>query len=510
MQEIRVEKVSKGFEGNPALRDVCFTAVKGEVHGLCGANGAGKSTLIKILSGALKPDSGAMFLDGERIEFADPQHAIARGIRTVHQEPTLLPHLSVAENVLLGQMPHHARLPWVIDWDRAFMRTEEVLNDFGFPGIDVRAPVSRLSVSVRQIVGIATAIASRPQMLILDEATSVLSAAEADLLFRKVRELTQAGSIVIYISHRLEEIFHLSDQITVLKDGSNVLTRPTRDATMAEVITAMVGRKLAEIYPAREAKYGPVALEVRDLTRVGAYQNISFSVRAGEIVGMYGLVGSGRTEVARAIFGAEPAPAGEIKVDGQAAEIRKPADAIQHGIILLTEDRKRDGLALACNVLDNAGMASIRQVASHGVLHRRIQERVVGEKVDQLSVRPRGLDRLVAQLSGGNQQKVVLAKWLLLNGVRVFLLDEPTRGVDIGTRADIYRMIAELSQSGSAVLLISSEMEEAIGMSDRMLVMRHGRIVAELQQSEFAPETVFGYAAGVRPPQAATPEKEVA
>ena len=250
-------------------------------------------------------------------------------------------------------------------------------------------------------------------------------------------------------------------------------------------------------------------LEVRDLTGAAAYQSISFSVRAGEIVGMYGLVGSGRTEVARAIFGAEPALAGKIKVDGRGVTIRKPADAIRRGVILLTEDRKRDGLALACNVLDNAGMASIGQVAPHGVLHRRMQERVVGEKVDQLSVRPRGLDRLVAQLSGGNQQKVVLAKWLLLNGVRVFLLDEPTRGVDIGTRADIYRMIAELSRSGAAVLLISSEMEEAIGMSDRMLVMRQGRIVAELQRSEFAPETVFGYAAGVKSPQAA-PEKEVA
>jgi ABC-type sugar transport system ATPase subunit len=433
-----------------------------------------------------------------------------RGIRTVQQEPTLLPHLSVAENVLLGQMPHRARLPWVIDWDRAFMRTEAVLNNFGFPGIDVRAPVSRLSVSVRQIVGIATAIASTPQMLILDEATSVLSAAETDLLFRKVRELTQAGSIVIYISHRLEEIFRLSHRITVLKDGSNVLTRPTRDATMAEVITAMVGRTLAEIYPVREARHGSVVLEVCDLTGAGTYQNISFSLRAGEVVGMYGLVGSGRTEVARAIFGAEPAIAGEIKVDGQRVKIGKPADAIRNGIILLTEDRKRDGLALACNVLDNASMASMHQVAPHGVLHRRMQERVVGEKVDQLSVWPRGVDRLVAQLSGGNQQKVVLAKWLLLNGVRVFILDEPTRGVDIGTRADIYRMINELSQSGAAVLLISSEMEEATGMSDRLLVMRQGRIVAELRQNDFAPETVFGYAAGVKPLQAATQEKEVA
>ena len=446
---------------------------------VCGENGAGKSTLIKILSGAVQPDTGVIALDGEPVAIRDPRHAIELGIRTVYQELSLLPHISVAENILLGKMPHR-RSAWWVDWSRANVVAADELAGFGFDRIDVRSLVSKLSVSEQQVVEIAKALAGRPKILILDEPTSVLSGRETDILFGKVRELTAAGVIVIYISHRIEEIFEISDDVLVLKDGVNVLAAKTDSLTRDTLIHAMVGRSLAAIYPNRIASPGPAILECRGLCRAGVFEDVTFSVHAGEIVGMFGLVGSGRTDVARALFGATPATSGQILVAGTSIVMTRPADAIANGIAFVTEDRKRDGLALDLSVLDNGGLASMDRVSWRGILNRKLQEKVVEGKLDELAVRPRGVSRVVRQLSGGNQQKVVLAKWLLLDHTRIFIFDEPTRGVDIATKVEIYRMMAELASAGMAVLLISSEMPEAIGMSDRLLVMRSGRIVAAL------------------------------
>jgi len=496
MAALSVDNLSKAYDGNPALVEVSFAVESGRVLALCGENGAGKSTLIKILAGATAPDEGSIALDGRTIALRDPRQAIELGVRTVYQELSLLPHLSVAENILLGKMPHRSARWWV-DWPEANALAAQELANFGFDRIDARALVSELSVSEQQVVEIAKALSGRPRILILDEPTSVLSARETDTLFAKIRELTAAGVVVLYVSHRLEEIFEISDEVLVLKDGVRVLSAKTRDIDRNGLISAMVGRSLAAIYPTRVAKPGPARLECRDLRRAGVFEGVSLSVRAGEIVGMFGLVGSGRTDVARALFGATPATAGEILIDGEPVRVRRPADAIARGIAFVTEDRKRDGLGLDLSILDNGGLASMDLVSWRGVLNRRRQETMVEAELDELAVRPRGVHRMARQLSGGNQQKVVLAKWLLIESTRVFIFDEPTRGVDIATKVEIYRIMASLAAAGMAVLLISSEMPEALGMSDRLLVMRAGRIVAELDRSELSMERVFALAIGV-------------
>ncbi|HTR12393.1 MAG TPA: sugar ABC transporter ATP-binding protein [Roseiarcus sp.] len=496
MAALSVNNVSKTYDGNPALRNVSFTVDSGRVLAVCGENGAGKSTLIKILSGAVQPEAGEIALAGKPVAIRDPRNAIELGIRTVYQELSLLPHISVAENILLGKMPHR-RLNWWVDWPRAYVVAADELAGFGFDRIDVRALVSELSVSEQQVVEIAKALAGQPKILILDEPTSILSARETGILFGKVRKLTAAGIIVIYISHRLEEIFEISDEVIVLKDGVNVLAAKTENLTRDALIHAMVGRSLAAIYPTRIARPRATLLECRSLCRAGVFKDVNFSVRAGEIVGMFGLVGSGRTDVARALFGATPATSGQILVSGAPVAVTRPADAIANGIAFVTEDRKRDGLALDLSVLDNGGLASMDRVSRRGVLNRKLQHKIVEAKLDALAVRPRGVSRAVRQLSGGNQQKVVLAKWLLLDHTRIFIFDEPTRGVDIATKVEIYRMMADLVSAESAVLLISSEMPEAIGMSDRLLIMRSGRIVAALERSELSMERVFALAVGV-------------
>jgi ABC-type sugar transport system ATPase subunit len=416
----------------------------------------------------------------------------------VHQELSLLPHLSVAENILLGKAPHRV-FRWQIDWEALNRMARSVLAEFGISSIDVRQKVSELSVSVQQVVEIAKALAGRPEVLILDEPTAVLSMREAELLFRTIRRLAAEGTIILYISHRLEEIFQISDRVLVLKDGNRVIESETRKLDQDALIRAMVGRSLAAIYPSRTPSAGPVMLECRGLTRRGVFRDVSFSLRAGEIVGMFGLVGSGRTDVAKALFGAAPAHAGEIEIAGEPVQLTSPRAAVKRGIALVTEDRKRDGLALDLNLIDNAGLATMGDVSRFGVLDRRRRNKAVAAKLDALAVRPRDPTRPARHLSGGNQQKVVLAKWLLVRGTKVFLFDEPTRGVDIATKVEIYRMMADLADAGMAVLLISSELPEILGMSDRVLVMRGGTLVADLPRSALSMEAVFTHAAGIAP-----------
>jgi ABC-type sugar transport system ATPase subunit len=498
MRSLSVSGIGKSYDGNAALRDMSFHAESGTVLAVCGENGAGKSTLMKILSGAIRPDTGAVRIDGADVAFSDPREAIDRGIAIVHQELSLLPHLSVAENILLGKAPRR-RLRWQIDWAAMNRIAEETLRDFGIATIDVRQKVSDLSVSVQQVVEIAKALAGKPEVLILDEPTAVLSAREADLLFRAIRRLAQSDTIILYISHRLEEIFEISDRVLVLKDGAKVIEAETRSLDHDALIRAMVGRSLSAIYPSRAGAPGAAVLECRDLCRPPVFRNVSFALHGGEIVGMFGLVGSGRTDVAKALFGAAPATSGEIRIGGEIVRIGSPRHAVRNGIALVTEDRKRDGLALDLDLIDNGGLATMGDVARFGVLERRRRNEMVRAKLDALAVRPRGTARPVRQLSGGNQQKVVLAKWLLVKGTRVFIFDEPTRGVDIATKVEIYRMMAELADAGMAVLLISSELPEILGMSDRVLVMRNGALVADLPRAALSMETVFTHAAGIPP-----------
>jgi ABC-type sugar transport system ATPase subunit len=496
MKNLAVTGIGKSYDGNVALRDVSFHVERGTVLAVCGENGAGKSTLMKILSGAARPDSGTLLIDGADVALGNPRDAIDRGIATVHQELSLLPHLSVGENIMLGKAPRKW-FRWQVDWPEMYRLAEEVLRDLGIGTIDVRQKVSTLSVSVQQLVEIAKALVGRPQVLILDEPTAVLSAHEAGLLFQVVRRMARLGTIIIYISHRLEEIFEISDRVLVLKDGEKVMDAATGALDRDALIRAMVGRPLTAIYPRRQASPGTRVLECRHLTRRKVFHDVSFSLRRGEIVGMFGLVGSGRTDLARALFGADPADTGEILIAGRPVHIAAPQDALQKGIALVTEDRKRDGLALDLDLMDNAGLATMGDVARFGMLDRRRRVALISAKLDGLAVRPRDTSRPVRQLSGGNQQKVVLAKWLLVNGTQIFIFDEPTRGVDIATKVEIYRMMAELAEAGMGILLISSELPEILGMSDRILVMRGGALVAELPRTETSMEIIFAHAAGI-------------
>jgi ABC-type sugar transport system ATPase subunit len=506
MPELSIQKIAKSYDGNPAAREISFTVGAGKVLALCGENGAGKSTLMKMLSGAVRPDSGTIALDGQPVHIANPADAMALGIRTVYQELSLLPHLSVAENMLMGRMPCR-RFSWVIDWNKANRVAAEVLTEFGFPDIDPKTLVRDLSVARQQIVEIAKALVARPRILILDEPTAVLSALETEKLFAKVKSLTAEGATILYISHRLEEIFQIADAFVVLKDGRSVLDGTLDTINQARLVEAMVGRPLEAIFPDRNRRPGEVVLEVEHLSQQGVFADIGFRVHAGEIVGMFGLIGSGRTEVAKAIFGARPADEGTVRLAGNPANFTTPQTAVRNGIAMITEDRKGDGLALDASVLDNAGLASFGRVSRYGVIDGGVRQKLVDRMAADLSIRPRGTERPVRQLSGGNQQKVVLAKWLLVEGVKLFIFDEPTRGVDIATKVEIYRIIAELATGGAAVLLISSEMPEVIGLSDRLIVMRDGHIAAELTPDQFSMETLFVHAAGLAVSEPLRPEQ---
>ncbi len=487
--------IRKSFDGTQALKGVTFSAGRGEVHAIVGENGAGKSTLMKILAGALRRDAGEILLDGQPAVLRSPLSAHRLGIRAVYQEFSLVRHLSVTENILLGQMPT-GRAKWLVDWKQAHRLAEEKLADIGFTGLDVRALVSSLSVSHQQMVEIAKAAVTKPRIWILDEPSAVLSQEELKRLFALIQRLKQDAALILYISHRLDEVFKIADRITVLKDGELIGTVRPQETDENQVIKMMVGRTLGEFYPKRLNKPGAEVLGVRGLTRPGSFSDVSFSLRSGEILGLFGLVGSGRTQVARCIFGADRFTSGEIRVDGASIRPSSPRQAVQAGIALVTEDRKRDGLVMSCSIRDNASLPIFAQVSRWGVLNMPHRDALVNEEVRELSVHPADIHRLVKQLSGGNQQKVVLAKWLL-SQARVLILDEPTRGVDVATKVEIYRIISSLAERGVGVLIISSELPEILGMSDRAIVMREGRLAGEFETSQASEESLLACAAGV-------------
>jgi ABC-type sugar transport system ATPase subunit len=492
---LQMRGISKRYGGTQALRSVDFAAESGEVHAIVGENGAGKSTLSRILSGAVQCDAGEIRLAGEPHAIASPLGGQRLGIRMVHQHANLVPNLSVTENILLGSMPA-GRTGWWIDWPAAHRAARQVLERIGFAGIDVRRRVARLSAAQQQVIEIAKAVAVRPRILIMDEPSAVLAEEDLKKLFALIRRLRDEGVLVLYISHRLDELYAIADRVTVLKDGALVGTVEPRRTQRDELIRLMVGRTLQEIFPRRESSRSPELLSVRGLGRARSFRDVSFTVAEGEIVGLYGLVGSGRTEVARCVFGADRPGAGEIRLAGRALRLRSPRDALRAGIAMLTEDRIGDGLVPGLSIRDNVSLASFGAMSRWGVLDRRRQRALVQAKVDELDVRPADIERLVRMLSGGNQQKVVLAKWLLTRG-RILLLDEPTRGVDVAAKKEIYATIAGLAARGMGILLISSELPEILGMSDRILVMREGRVAGEFTRGEATEERILARAAGV-------------
>jgi ribose transport system ATP-binding protein len=491
---LEMRGIGKGFPGVRALSGVNFDVRAGEVHALVGENGAGKSTLMKILAGAYVADAGEVRLDGRPVRFADPQAALCAGIVTIYQELNLIPALSVAENIFLGDEPHIGASP-MIDWPAAHRRSAELLERVGV-ALNTRLAVGSLGVGQQQLVEVAKALHRTPRLIVMDEPTASLGLAEIDELFRVIRELRARGVSIVYISHRLDEIFAICDRVTVMRDGTVVDTRTVADSDIETLVHMMVGRTLERALRAANPPAENVeVLAVRGLTRRGVFSDVSFRVRRGEIYGLGGVVGSGRTEVARAIFGADPIDGGEIAVDGVTVRIASPRDAVRNGIAMLTEDRKAEGLVLGLSVRVNVALTVLDRIARAFGFIPPARERALAQGfITSLRIRTPGSEQLVVNLSGGNQQKVVLAKWLAVKP-KILIFDEPTRGVDVGAKAEIYTLIRELVAQGMAVIVISSELPELLSLSDRIGVLKRGRIVVELDAATTDEATVLAYAA---------------
>jgi len=490
---VRLVDVGKQFAGAFAVRHVDLELYAGEVHALLGENGAGKSTLINILGGLLAPDEGRILLDGEQVTLAGPAQAMAMGINVVHQEPALFPDLTVAENVFAGRLPR--RGPARLAWGEMARRARELMATLGVD-LDPQTRVRGLSIADQQLVDIAKALVSDSRVLVLDEPTAALTSVEVERLARVIDGLRAQGAAIVFIGHRLEEVQALSDRITVLRDGRRVVSQPAAGITREQMIRHMVGRQLDALFPKEDTQPGATALRLTGATRAGAFRDVSFELREGEILGFSGLVGAGRTEVARAIFGADALDAGTIEVHGRPVAIRSVADAMALGIAYVPEDRREHGLILEWDIATNTSLGLLRELSRRlGVIDRRRERRLAADYARRLSVRHRSLGQACATLSGGNQQKVVVAKWLAREP-RILILDEPTRGVDIGTKADIHRLTSELAAQGVAVILISSELPEIIGMSDRVLVFHEGAITAELTRAQLDEERLMTAAMG--------------
>jgi ABC-type sugar transport system ATPase subunit len=475
---VRFERVAKRFAGVQALRDVSLEIAAGSCHALCGENGAGKSTLGKILAGIHTPDSGRLFVFGEEVRFDTPRDALKAGVAMVHQELAFCDNLSVAENLCLGGMPSRRGLVLRDEMDR---RAEALLAEIGTK-LDVRRPVGELTIAQQQMVQIAAAVGVGARIIVFDEPTSSLGQVEADRLYALIDRLGQRGVTCIFVSHRLSEIFRLCDAVSVMRDGQHVATRPIEDLTESQLVELMIGRSLAEYFPPHASSApGEEVLRVEGLSVPGRFEDVSFSVRAGEVVGLAGLVGAGRSEIAGALFGLERHVRGSIFFQGHRVSIRSAGQAIRLGIGLVPEDRKRQGLVLSHSGVHNTGLPILERLSRFSWIRQREERALAREYFDRLRVRAPGIDSVVAELSGGNQQKIVLAKWLAARS-RLLILDEPTRGVDIGAKAEIHALIGELAAQGTAIILISSELPEIVRLSGRILVLRGGRLVGEVSQ----------------------------
>lgn len=490
---LELRGISKRFPGVQALSGVTFTCRKGEVHALVGENGAGKSTLIKVLSGAHQPDGGEIILNGNRVTIRSPYDALQLGIGVIYQEFTLIPYLNTIENIFLG---HEKTNAGFVQFGKMSKTASSLLYDTLGMQFDLKRPVAYLSVAQKQMVEIAKALALNAEILVMDEPSAPLTSHELENLFEVIEVLRKQGVTIIYISHRLEEIFRIADRVTVLKDGRVVGTDDVKNLTKELLIEMMVGRDLSGHYFADKGSgRGKPILSVRNLCQAGRLNGITFDVYEKEIVGIAGLVGSGRSELMRAIFGADKLDSGEIEIDGRIVHIQGPKQAADYGIGFVPEDRKIDGLCLPLEVKVNMTLASLKQISTLGVLNTANEKRVVQDQINRLRVVTPSMNQIVGNLSGGNQQKVVLAKWLVA-GCKIIILDEPTRGIDVGAKAEIYHLMRELAEAGAAVIMVSSELPEILGMSDRILVMREGSIAAELSPEQATENLILRYAMG--------------
>jgi ABC-type sugar transport system ATPase subunit len=485
---LELNHISKKFPGVQALDDVHFDILPGEVHAIVGENGAGKSTLIKIISGVYTADEGMMHLEGQgEVQFNSPREAQQAGIATIYQELSLYRDLSVAENIFTGHLPR--RRFGAVDWPMMRQQAREILHSLEIYDLDVNRKVGMLSVGNQQRVEIAKALSRNARILIMDEPTAALTESDVEQLFKIVRLLQERNVAIIYISHRLQEIFTLANRVTVLRDGQYIGTKQVAETTEGELISMMVGRTVDNLFPKLETEIGAPVLEVRNLWRKPFTLGVDLTVHAGEIVGLAGLIGSGRSELAQVIFGISPAKSGQVLIDGKRVKINHPGDAMRLGIAYVPEERGSQGLIRQMTVQENLTLAVLRSLTQGPFVDRNAEKTLAQQMIEQLRIRAYSREQIVNKLSGGNQQKVVVGKWLA-SRPRILIMDEPTRGIDVGAKAEIHRLMSELAMQGMAVLMISSEMPEILGMSDRIVVMREGKVAAEFSRAEATQEKV--------------------
>lgn len=488
---LEVDGISKRFGGVQALKDVNFNLKYGEVHALVGENGAGKTTLINVLGGIVQRDSGRIIYQGEEVHFELPRQAIEAGTAIIHQELAMMPQLNVIENVYMGRMPtKNGR----INWNKAEEDTRQMLDQVGL-NINPRILVGNLTISQRQLLEIAKALSMNATLLIMDEPNSSLSESESEILFEVIKRLKERNVAILYVSHKIEEVLHIADRVSVLRDGQYRGTMLKEDASVDKIIHMMVGRDLLSAVTREDRSVGKVRLVVKELSSP-SFNNINFTIHEGEIVGFAGLVGSGRSNVARAIFGDEPYDRGEILLDGKPVRFRHPSDAINNGIGMIQEDRKELSLFMGLSIQFNMSVAKLPELSRGGVIKRAEVKQNSDNYIDQLSIKLNSVNDPVSSLSGGNQQKTTLARWLAIDP-KLLIMDEPTHGVDVGAKADIYELMRDLAEQGISIMLISSELPEIMTMSDRVVVMHEGEVTAILEQAECDEETIMIYATGI-------------
>ena len=483
---LELQHISKSFPGVKALDDVNFSLKEGTVHVLCGENGAGKSTLMKIIDGIYQADEGDLFLNGKKVEIKSPIHAKANGIAMIFQELSYVPDMTLEENLCLGNWP---RKNCKIDWKSVRKKTKDLLAQEGLPySPDVK--LRSLSVSDIQMIEILKAVCYDAKIIIMDEPTSAITTKEVAVLFKKIAELKARGTSIIYISHKMEEIFQIADEITVFRDGKSVITKDVRDWTMDQVVECMVGRKIENQYPKEDIPIGEEILKVENLTQPGIFNNINFNVHAGEIIGFAGLMGAGRTEIMRSVFGLDPYSSGTITIKGKEVVIKNVRQAIKNGLAMLTEDRRRTGIVPILSVKYNTTLASMNKIIYGGRLHSDVETKISSDACKSMNVKTPNLDTKIANLSGGNQQKVVIAKWLTRDS-DILIFDEPTRGIDVGAKNEIYKLMSKLAAEGKSIIMISSEMTEILRLSDRIIVMCEGKVTGNIDISEATQERIM-------------------
>ncbi len=491
---LKAENISKSFPGVKALDNVQLEVYPGEVLALLGENGAGKSTLIKIILGLYKRDSGTIVYQGEEVEFKEPAEALIKGISMIHQEISLVPSLDVAENIWLGreaQFLNHG----VLNYKKRYRATEKLLEEMDIH-INPKATVASLTIAEMQLVEIVRAISYNPKIIIMDEPTSALTDEEVNVLFRLIRDQTEKGTAVIYISHKMDEIFQIANRAAVFRDGQYIATLNCADTNEQELINMIAGRQMNEMFPKEEAEIGEPLLEVKHLTKKGVFDDISFTVHKGEILGFSGLMGAGRTEIMRAIFGIDQYDSGDIVFDGKKVRFRLPQDAVKSGIGMITEDRLRQGVMHKLSVRQNMVLACLEQI-NRFFVKPKIEREYCKKEIQDMNISLASEDQAIGTLSGGNQQKVITGKWLLTNP-KLLIMNEPTRGIDVGAKAEIHRLISRLAQTGLGIILISSEMAEVMGMSDRLIVLHDGKITFECDRENFpSQEVIMSHAFGL-------------